>query len=98
MAERKTKTASRNKKTMLRERPLPARQAAAPAQTKTAICLALLGRSGGATLTELQDATGWQAHSVQGFLSGIVKKRHGANLSARKPENGARRYHISKVA
>ena len=98
MAERTTKTTSRNKKTMPREHHLPARQAEAPAQTKTAICLALLGRSGGATLAELQEATGWQAHSVRGFLSGIVKKRHGTNLSARKPENGARRYHISKAA
>lgn len=98
MAKQKKKTAPRNKKTMLRERSVPARQAAAPAQTKTAICLTLLGRSGGATLAELQEVTGWQAHSVRGFLSGIVKKRHGTNLSAQKPKNEARRYHLSKVA
>mgnify|MGYP003352374257 CR=1 FL=1 len=89
MAKQKTKSASRDKKAAIRVRPVPARQISPAAQTKTATCLALLGRSGGATLAELQDATGWQAHSVRGFLSGIVKKRQGANLSARKPENGA---------
>jgi hypothetical protein len=98
MAERKTKTTSRNKKTMLRERPVPVHQASPVAQTKAAICLALLSRSGGASLAELQEVTGWQAHSVRGFVSGIVKKRNGTNLSTRKPDNGARRYHLRKVA
>ena len=31
----------------------------------------------GATLAELIGATGWQAHSVRGFISGTVRKRVG---------------------
>jgi len=38
--------------------------------TKTAQVLELLRRPGGATLAELQRATGWQPHSFRGFLSG----------------------------
>ena len=33
-------------------------------------CLHLLARPDGATLSELVAATGWQPHSVRGFLSG----------------------------
>ena len=38
--------------------------------SKTAKVLDLLKRAGGASLKELRKATGWQAHSVRGFLSG----------------------------
>lgn len=50
--------------------------AAAP-ETKTARILALLERTDGASLDELMAATGWQAHSVRGFLSGTVRKKRG---------------------
>ncbi len=40
--------------------------------TKTAKILDLLKRPGGVTLKELVKATGWQPHSVRGFLSGAL--------------------------
>ena len=44
--------------------------------SKAAEILSLLGRPEGATVQELMAATGWQAHSVRGFISGnLVKKR-----------------------
>jgi hypothetical protein len=44
--------------------------------SKAAEILSLLGRPEGATVQELMAATGWQAHSVRGFLSrNLVKKR-----------------------
>ncbi len=69
----------------------------APAKSKCGQILQLLRRNKGASLSELRDATGWQAHSVRGFLSGTVKKRMGLALSSVKPEHGNRRYTIREA-
>ncbi len=66
-------------------------------QTKKASCLAMLARREGASIEELMEATGWQAHSVRGFLSGEVRKRLGKTLSSEVPTEGDRRYRIGSV-
>jgi hypothetical protein len=63
-------------------------------QTKQAACLALLRGPNGASIDELQKATGWQAHSVRGFLAGAVKKKLGLALTSDKDAGGVRRYRI----
>jgi hypothetical protein len=62
--------------------------------SKQQICIELLKRPEGATIEQLQKATGWQAHSVRGFLAGTVKKKLGLSLASEKPEDGTRRYRI----
>ena len=62
--------------------------------TKTAIVLDLLKRPGGATARELMEATGWQPHSVRGFLSGTIRKKMGLVLVSTKAEDGDRTYSV----
>ena len=64
-------------------------------QTKQAACLALLRGPNGASIDELQKATGWQAHSVRGFLAGAVKRKLGLLLTSDKDAGGVRRYRIA---
>ena len=66
-----------------------------PPKTKQQDCLDLLSRREGATIEELQVATGWQQHSVRGFLAGAVKKKLGLNLVSEKVD-GQRIYRIAK--
>ena len=54
-------------------------------------------RHGGATLGELQDATGWRAHSVRGALAGALKKKHGLTILSTKTE-GVRRYSVPSAS
>jgi hypothetical protein len=63
-------------------------------QTKKELCLALLSRPEGASIADIQDATGWQAHSVRGFLAATVKKMPSVNLESVKSDAGPRRYHV----
>ena len=60
--------------------------------TKTEKVLDLLKRPGGARLKELMKATGWQPHSVRGFLSGTISKKMALTVS--KNEDGERSYSI----
>jgi len=62
--------------------------------SKTANVLDLLKRPDGATLAELMKATGWQAHSMRGFLSGTVSKKLGLAVTSTKAEGGERSYSV----
>jgi hypothetical protein len=64
--------------------------------SKTAKILDLLKRPGGVTLKELIKVTGWQAHSVRGFLSGTIGKKMGTPVASTKRADGERLYHLSK--
>jgi hypothetical protein len=63
--------------------------------SKTAKILDLLKRPGGVTLKDLIKATGWQAHSVRGFLSGTIGKKMGTPVESSKRADGERAYRIS---
>jgi hypothetical protein len=63
--------------------------------TKSEAVVALLKKTTGATINEMTSATGWQSHSVRGFLSGALKKKQGLSIKSEKGEDGQRRYRIA---
>jgi hypothetical protein len=63
--------------------------------TKGDAVVALLKKPAGATISEMANTTGWQAHSVRGFLSGALKKKQGLTIKSEKGEDGQRRYRIA---
>lgn len=64
--------------------------------TKQALLIELLKRKNGATIDEVVEATGWQAHSVRGAISGVLKKKLGLKVSSAKVEGRGRVYRIAK--
>jgi hypothetical protein len=63
--------------------------------SKKAEILGLLQRKGGATLAQIMKATGWQAHSVRGFISGALGKKMGLTVASARREDGERVYSIA---
>ena len=51
---------------------------------KIATLVALMRRPEGAEIEEMIAATGWQAHSVRGAISGSVKKALGLEVTSNK--------------
>lgn len=52
--------------------------------TKQAQIITLLQRPEGATIAEIVVATGWQAHSARGMISGALKKKLGLPVTSEK--------------
>ena len=87
-AKKTTKPASRKSAKPVRPRTV------GRGATKTDKILALLKRTGGTTLKELIKATGWQPHSVRGFLSGVIGRKLKLKIASVKDDSGERRYSL----
>lgn len=62
--------------------------------TKQATLIAMLQRPSGATVNQVMQSTGWQAHTIRGAISGAIKKKLGINVVSEKSASGERAYRI----
>jgi len=63
--------------------------------SKSKMILDLLKRPGGVTAKQLMQVTGWQPHSLRGFLSGIVNKKMGLTVTSTRGDTGDRTYSVT---
>jgi len=75
----------------------PTAMAAPSTASKQDAVVNLLRRQQGASIEEMMAATGWQSHSVRGFMSGTLKKKLGLDLISEKDAAGVRRYHVAPL-
>ena len=58
-------------------------------QSKQALVIEMLTRPEGATIAQICEATGWQAHTVRGTFAGALKKKLGLAIVSEKIEGPA---------
>jgi hypothetical protein len=75
--------------------PAPAKKA--ETSSKQDRLVAMLRSPTGATIAAMMKTTGWQQHSVRGFLAGVVRKRLKLKLVS-EPIDGNRVYRIAAAS
>ena len=63
--------------------------------SKQSRVVALLSSPDGTTIAAMMKATGWQQHSVRGFLAGVVRRKLKLKLNSKKID-GTRVYRIDR--
>lgn len=70
-----------------------------PRDSKQAQLVASLRPAAGVTLAQMMALTGWQAHSVRGVISAVLRKKLGLNVTCEPaPQGGERLYRIVAAA
>ena len=99
-AKKRSPRAAHTETTAAKPSPLamanPPRPHKADPGSKQSRVIAMLQSPAGATIAAMMKATGWQQHSVRGFLAGVVRKRLKLKLGSKKVD-GVRVYQIAGV-
>ena len=65
---------------------------------KQAAVIAMLQRPEGATVADIAAATGWQAHTVRGVISGALKRKLGLNVVSEKIDSDTGNRRVYRIA
>ena len=99
MAKYQAKSQSRSKSPKTRgssKHAMTQARASRGGATKHARVLAMLHSKGGTTIAAIVRTTGWQPHSVRGFLAGVIKKKLRLDLASEKTKSG-RVYRVAET-
>lgn len=72
--------------------------AVSPGNSKQSQLIAKLSADSGMTVQQMMELTGWQAHTVRGTISGVLRKKLGLNVACASENAGARVYRIIACA
>jgi len=95
-AQRKVRRTPAKKAKVAKKSPKAKKAAAKPkadGTNKKAEVIAMMKRAKGATLAEIMSATGWQRHTVRGFVS-ILGSKGGEKVESSKNSAGERTYKL----
>jgi hypothetical protein len=90
----KQSSPKRASKAKAKPEPKPTAPAPVGRVTKLDLLVGALRQRKGATIAELMEATGWQAHSIRGSISGALKKRMSLNVTSKTVDGRGRVYRI----
>ena len=62
--------------------------------TKLVAIIDAMRHPGGVTIAQMMASTGWQAHSVRGAISGMLRKKLGLNVVLAHNDSGERVYRV----
>jgi Protein of unknown function (DUF3489) len=76
----------------------PAATPASGKNSKQALVIAMLSRPEGATVPQICETTGWQAHTVRGTFAGAFKKKLGLAITSVKTKGSDRVYRLAAAS
>ena len=91
----KGEKSSKRQKTAAAATPKKAGRQDTERSNKKAEVIGLMRRAKGVTLVEIMEATGWQKHTVRGFVS-ILGSKGGQKIESTKSTSGERTYRIAR--
>ena len=98
IAAKKTVPAPKRPRAATAKRPVQIKRAKAAVRagsSKRDRLIDLLAASPGGTIAQMMKLTGWQAHTVRGTISGVLRKKLGYRIVASAtPDGTERRYRI----
>jgi hypothetical protein len=94
-AKRKSTAKPKNRPTTRKTRALNTKRKGSPG-TKMEAIIGLLSRSKGASVAQLQKATGWQPHSLRAALTGLRQK--GFDIQRTKDAKEVTVYSVTKAS